>query len=82
VFDFYDDGRGGRILDDIKPILPRELALIDRAGSELARRILMFGMNDTSLPPRQWHTGMQYLTYPSPMILVSAKGGGGGRQSA
>lgn len=74
IFDFCDDGGGNLTLENMVPVLPKEFSLVDRAGSALARRVLLLGTDGPTLPGPQWRAGVRYLSYPSSMIVVRAKG--------
>ena len=74
IFDFCDEGSGNLTLENLVPVLPKEFSLVDRAGSALARRVLLLGTDGPAVPGPQWRAGVRYLSYPSSMIVVRAKG--------
>jgi carbamoyl-phosphate synthase large subunit len=71
VFVFGEECCGGFLLENMIPVLPKEFSLVERAGSQLAHRLLLraTGCSMSQLNP-QWHSGMRLLFYPSPMILL------------
>ncbi|MEO5597144.1 MAG: hypothetical protein ABIQ66_00850 [Novosphingobium sp.] len=77
AFMLLKDSSGGLYLENMVPVLPKELSLFARAGSPIAGRLLLLGTGGSPEPNNaQWDPGLRLLFYDAPMILLRPEAAG------